>query len=74
MTMQLIVTEWLKRILGFGAVAAGPWIADRTGDAALGDWVATGVAVVGGIVLNKALPYVLPTRKKLDGVAGTLRR
>jgi hypothetical protein len=72
--MQVIVIEWLKRILGYGAVAAAPWVAERTGSSELGDWVATGVAVVGGVILNKALPYVLPTRKKVDGVAGSLRR
>jgi hypothetical protein len=72
--MQLIVLEWVKRLLGYGAVVAAPWVADKTGSSEIGDWVATGVAVVGGVILNKALPYVLPTRKKLDGVAGTLRR
>jgi hypothetical protein len=70
----MIVTEWLKRILGYGAVAVAPWVAHKTGNPEIGQWVGTGVAIVGGVILNKALPYLVPRAKKIDEVAGNLRR
>ena len=72
--MQSVVIAWLGRILGYGAAAAAPWVADKTGDDNLANWVGSGVAIVGGIILNKAVPYIFPTKKKLDQNAGVLRR
>jgi len=72
--MQLIVMEWLKRILGYGAAGASGWVATKVGDPDVAAWVGSGVAIIGGVILNKSLPYLLPTRKKIDGVAGSLRR
>ena len=59
------MNEWIKRIVGYGSVLVGPWVAVKTGNSDLGQWVATGVSLVGAIVLNKALPFVFPTSAKI---------
>jgi hypothetical protein len=72
--MQPLMIEWLKRILGYGAAAASGVVATKIGDPELAAWVGSGVAIVGGVLLNKAIPYVLPSKKKLDVITGNLRR
>lgn len=62
--MQTVVKEWVKRILGYGALGASGWVGHRFGPEAA-EWVSAGVAVVGGIILNKALPFVFPTTRKV---------
>jgi hypothetical protein len=64
------MTEWFKRVVGYGGVLVAPWIAQKTGNAELGQWVATGVSLVGAIVLNKALPFVFPTAAKIARATG----
>jgi len=63
--MNPIALEWLKRLLGYGSAAAAPWVAIKTGNDELGGLVGTAIAVIGGLVLNKALPMVLPTARKV---------
>lgn len=62
--MNVLVKEWLKRALGYGALVVGAAVAARYGSEA-GALVGSAVSVAGGLVLNKAERVVLPTRRKL---------
>lgn len=57
--------EWVKRLGGYGAAVATGVIASHVKDPELAGWLATGVSVLGGILLNRALPFVFPTRRKI---------
>ena len=63
--MQPVLKEWLKRILGYGAAAASGVVATKVGDPELAAWVGSGVAIVGGLILNRALPIIFPTTRKM---------
>jgi hypothetical protein len=63
--MQTVVSEWVRRILGYGAAAASGVVATKVGDPELGAWVGSGVAIVGAYVLNRALPILFPTTRKI---------
>lgn len=63
--MQPIVIEWIKRLLGYGAAAASGVVATKLNDPEVAAWVGSGVAIVGGAILNKAIPYIVPSKKKI---------
>lgn len=62
--MQTLVSEWLRRLLGYGAAAASGVVATKV-DPDVGAWVGSGIAILGAYVLNKAIPYVFPTNRKI---------
>jgi hypothetical protein len=63
--MRSMMIEWCKRLIGYGAAAASGIVATKA-DPELAAWIGSGVAIVGGMVLNKALPYIIPTASKLQ--------
>lgn len=63
--MRTVFGEVVRRVLGYGSVAAGAWVGTKTGDAGIGEWIATGVALIGAFILNRALPVVVPTTRKV---------
>lgn len=61
-----LVIEWIKRLVGYGAAAASGVVATQTSDPELGAWIGSGVAIVGSLILNRALPFILPTTRKVE--------
>lgn len=57
-----MLLAWLYRVIGYGLVAGAPaYIAAKWGPE-----VATAVATVGGIILNKVSQEIFPRKKPKD--------
>lgn len=59
-----LVKEWLLRLVGYGAAAASAWLGHKISPD-FGQWIASGVAIGGAAVVNKAIPYIVPTAAKV---------
>lgn len=58
------LADWAKKIIGYGAVAASGAVATKVGDPEIGAWVGSTIALIGGLLLNKALPWVFLSRRR----------
>jgi len=59
-----LVKEWLLRMVGYGAAALSGWLGSKVSPD-FGQWIAGGVAMGGAAVVNKAIPFIIPTHAKV---------
>ena len=58
--------ELLLRVFGYGIAALSSWIGFHLGGETMGKEVAGATAVIGTAVVNKAIPYIVPTKAKVE--------
>jgi hypothetical protein len=59
-----IAKEWILRVVGYGAAAVSAWLGGKISPE-FGHWIGGGVAIGGAAIVNKAIPYILPTAAKV---------